>query len=132
MRVSITQAGLALSLGSALLMSGCSGGSGGSTAASATFEVVSINVINSQEWQINRAIDILFNQDVDFATVNSNTINIADDQGRGATGVILQRLGPTPPTAAEARPMVRAAIRALGRQRNEAGFQYLISLLFAS
>jgi HEAT repeat protein len=49
--------------------------------------------------------------------------------GRGATAAVLETLGETPPNGASLRPMVRAGIRALGRLREEAGFQYLVGLL---
>jgi len=49
--------------------------------------------------------------------------------GRGATDAILDVLGPAPTSAQKFRPMVRAGIRALGRLREEAGFQALVALL---
>lgn len=49
--------------------------------------------------------------------------------GRGATEVILEVLGPTPPTANAWRPSVRAGIRSLGRLREEAGFRALVGYL---
>ena len=49
--------------------------------------------------------------------------------GERATQAVLECLGPVPPTAPGYRPMVRAGIRALGRLREEAGFQSLIKLL---
>ena len=49
--------------------------------------------------------------------------------GDGATKRILDVIGPSPTAHESRRPMVRAAIRALGRLRNEAGFQALIALL---
>ncbi len=49
--------------------------------------------------------------------------------GNGATEAILEVLGDAPPTRAALRPTVRNAIRALGRLREEAGFQALVALL---
>ena len=49
--------------------------------------------------------------------------------GRGATKAVLNVLGDAPPTASRFRPMVAAGIRALGRLREEAGFQALLRLL---
>ncbi len=49
--------------------------------------------------------------------------------GEGATEAVIECLGAAPPTAPRYRPMVRAGIRALGRLRDEAGFQALVSLL---
>ncbi|MCY2989722.1 MAG: HEAT repeat domain-containing protein [Planctomycetota bacterium] len=49
--------------------------------------------------------------------------------GHGSTPAILEVLGDRPPSAPLVRPLVRAAIRALGRLRQEAGFQYLVTLL---
>lgn len=96
MRKSLTQqllsrAGLSITLGCALMLSACSGGSGGvstpTTNNSTKIRVTGINVLNGQEWQINRALDIQFSRDVDFSTVNFNTINLMDSQGVSATGV---------------------------------------------
>ncbi len=49
--------------------------------------------------------------------------------GTGATQRILETLPKPLPSATRSRPMVCAAIRALGRLKTEAGFQYLIELL---
>lgn len=49
--------------------------------------------------------------------------------GQGATQAVLDVLGDKPPSAPLYRPLVRAAIRALGRLREEAGFSYLVTLL---
>jgi len=49
--------------------------------------------------------------------------------GEGATEAILEVLGPVPSNAANYRPTVRAGIRALGRLRDEAGFEALVALL---
>ncbi len=92
MRLPLAQAGLSLALGAALLLSSCSnsGGGGASTSTSKKLEVIGINVLPGQEWKINRPLDITFNRDVDFSTVNFNTINLVDSQGKGATGVFSQ------------------------------------------
>lgn len=49
--------------------------------------------------------------------------------GQGATEAILGVLGPNPAAKPDLRPMVRAGIRAVGRLREEMGFDYLVSLL---
>jgi HEAT repeat protein len=49
--------------------------------------------------------------------------------GQGAAQAILGVLGDNPSSAPARRPMVRAAIRSLGRLREEVGFQYLVKLL---
>lgn len=49
--------------------------------------------------------------------------------GRGATEAILEVLGESPPVAQPYRPTVRAALRSLGRLREEAGFEALVRLL---
>ncbi len=49
--------------------------------------------------------------------------------GVGATEAVLDFLGTLPPTASRYRNLVRAGIRSLGQLRDEAGFDYLISLL---
>ena len=73
------RASFALALLLAGLVSGCSGGSGASSAQTESdFAIESINVLSGQEWKINRPIDITFNEDVDFSTVSFNTIRIVD------------------------------------------------------
>ncbi|MFH1268805.1 MAG: HEAT repeat domain-containing protein, partial [Planctomycetota bacterium] len=49
--------------------------------------------------------------------------------GQGATQAIFELLGDVRPTAPAYRPMVRAAIRSLGRLGEEEGFQALVALL---
>lgn len=49
--------------------------------------------------------------------------------GQGVARALIGLLGATPPTAEPSRPMVRAAIRSLGRTRDELAFAYLIRLL---
>ncbi|MHB8956329.1 MAG: HEAT repeat domain-containing protein [Pirellulaceae bacterium] len=49
--------------------------------------------------------------------------------GRGASEAVIECLGDVPPELPRYRPLVRAAIRALGRLREEEGFQQLLSLL---
>ncbi|MDG1490797.1 MAG: Ig-like domain-containing protein, partial [Planctomycetota bacterium] len=84
------QALLASSLG-ALTLVACSGsgsdsGGGAGTAPGSDFAVVSSNVLNGSIWQLNRAIDVVFNEDVDFTTVSLSTIQIIDTQGVPAIG----------------------------------------------
>ncbi|MFT5050405.1 MAG: hypothetical protein ACI8QZ_001807 [Chlamydiales bacterium] len=67
------------------LLLGCSGGSG--TGGGTDFQIVEISVQPNQEWQINRPIEVGFSADVDFSTVNLNTIRIGDTAGRSATGL---------------------------------------------
>jgi len=49
--------------------------------------------------------------------------------GTGATDAVLRALGTSPSSAKATRPAVRVGIRALGRLREEAGFQRLVALL---
>ncbi len=84
------QALLAASFG-ALTLVACSGsgsdsGGGAGTNPGSDFAVVSSNVLNGSIWQLNRAIDVEFNQDVDFSTVSLSTIQIIDSQGGPAIG----------------------------------------------
>ena len=95
------QASGVLVLSAVLCVAGCSGGSGSSSASSSGFAIKTINVLQGQEWKINRPIDIAFNRDVDFSTVNLNTINISNHQGLGATGYF------TRPTGANGQPDLR-------------------------
>jgi hypothetical protein len=72
------------------LLLGCSGGSSG--ASGVDFQILNFSVQPNQLWQINRPIDVTFTADVDFSTVNLNTISIADTSGRPATGLFSQGL----------------------------------------
>ncbi|MDG1049462.1 MAG: hypothetical protein P8R46_04575 [Planctomycetota bacterium] len=79
---------LAASLG-ALTLVACSGsGSGGGSDPDpgTSFAVVSSNVLDGSVWQLNRAIDVVFSEDVDFSTVSLSTIQIIDSQGGPAIG----------------------------------------------
>lgn len=49
--------------------------------------------------------------------------------GRGASQAVIECVGQTPSELPRYRPLVRAAIRALGRLREEVGFQFLVHLL---
>jgi hypothetical protein len=75
----------------ALTLAACSGGGSGSSGGGITdpgsdFAVVSSNVLDGSVWQLNRPIDVEFNQDVDFSTVSLSTIQIVDSQGGPAIG----------------------------------------------
>ncbi|MCP3916944.1 MAG: Ig-like domain-containing protein [bacterium] len=86
-----SSAGQAAILCAAILIAGCSSGSGsrssqGNSSEDQPFAIEGISVIEGASWQINRAIDITFNHRVDASSVNANTINIVDDTGLGAMG----------------------------------------------
>ncbi len=70
-----------------LFLSACNSSSGpSSTQEEDQFAVSDASVPPLATWRINQPIDISFNQDVDFDSVNSNTINIAAVNGIPATG----------------------------------------------
>lgn len=70
-----------------LLVAACSGGSGSrSSRTSPVFAVEEISLAEGAIWRINRPIDITFTDQVDFATVNLNSINIIAAGGESATG----------------------------------------------
>lgn len=74
-----------------LLAVGCSGGGGGGSAGAAgDFFVLSTNVVTGQTWKINRPIELVFSQDVDFSTVNLGTVRVVDDTGISAIGFFYQ------------------------------------------
>ena len=90
------RAGLLLSALSALALAACSGSSndvlsppGGGAGGSPDFAVQGSTVLNGVTWQLNRPIDIVFNQDVDFSTVSLSTIQIVDTQGVPAVGTFI-------------------------------------------
>lgn len=88
-------AALALPALALLLAAGCSSGSGASSSKSTPdFAIEAINVLQGQEWKINRPIDVTFNQAVDFSSVNHATISITDPLGNVATGIFSQPRNP--------------------------------------
>ncbi len=72
----------ALCLGALLWVAACSSGGGGG----ASFAIESINVSEGQVWKINRPISITFSDEVQFSTVNLNTINIRKVGGGPSAG----------------------------------------------
>jgi len=75
------------------LLTACSGATGtissGATGA-VEFRVREISCETHSVWQINRPIDVVFTADVDFDTVNSNTIQVGDSTGRPASGTFFR------------------------------------------
>jgi len=68
-------------------LAACGGGGGsGSSGSSSSFRIESVSVLSGSTWQINREIEVRFNRDVDFATVNLNTIQVAQNGGAPAAG----------------------------------------------
>ena len=72
----------ALACATALLAAACGGGGSGSS----DFAIQEISVPNDGTWQINRPMFFQFSDEVDFSTVNLNTINIAQSAGAPASG----------------------------------------------
>lgn len=71
----------------ASLFSACSGGGSSSSGGGTNnFKVLTVSVPNNGTWQINRPIEFEFNLDVDFSSVNLNTINITQPNGAPAAG----------------------------------------------
>jgi hypothetical protein len=75
-----------------LALFGASCGGGGS--AESSFELLDANVKSGTVWQINRPIVLRFNRDLDFASVNLNTIGITQEGGGPASGEF--SMGPAP------------------------------------
>jgi hypothetical protein len=73
-RISVLLAGL--------LLAACSGGG----TRSIGFQLVSVSVPGNGIWQINRSMQFVFSNDVDFSTVNLNTINVVQTSGAPASG----------------------------------------------
>ena len=63
-----------------LLFAACGGNA---TESGSGFQLTKISVQNGQVWQINRAIRMEFNDDVNFNTVNGNSISIAQAPASG-------------------------------------------------
>jgi len=68
------------------LFSACGGGGGGGS----TFAVESFSVPNDAVWAINRPIEIVFSEPIDFATVNLTTISIRTLDGVPAIGAFVE------------------------------------------
>ncbi|MBK7643521.1 MAG: hypothetical protein IPJ19_10830 [Planctomycetes bacterium] len=70
-----------------LALSGCGSSSGnGGAGSSGSFRVESISVLEGSTWQINREIEVRFSRDVDFSSVNLNTIQVGQVGGAPAAG----------------------------------------------
>ncbi|MFN0242808.1 MAG: hypothetical protein ACKVWV_07950 [Planctomycetota bacterium] len=67
-----------------LFVAACSGG--GSDSVSSGFIMDSTSLTDGQEWEINKPIVFGFSADVDFSTVNQNTITIRREGGAPAPG----------------------------------------------
>ncbi|MEL6904174.1 MAG: hypothetical protein AAFU73_15255 [Planctomycetota bacterium] len=104
-----THAALIAALAASGALTGCSGSDGGLAGPQGPstldfFAVNTTNVLDGATWQLNRAIDIEFNRDVDFSTVSPSTVQIVDQQGVPAVGSFSQisprvlRFQPTCPT----------------------------------
>ncbi|MEM1452890.1 MAG: hypothetical protein AAF957_20125 [Planctomycetota bacterium] len=84
---------LLAALAGSFVVAGC--GSGGDDSSgpvtppggdTSQFRVVGTSVLDGAVWQLNRPINIEFNQDIDFQTVSLSTIQIIDNQGIPAVG----------------------------------------------
>jgi hypothetical protein len=78
---------LALTLG---ITAGCSSsGSGSSSSSSNDLAITSISVVSGTTWKLNRPIDVGFDKDIDFGTVNLNTFQVVDQTGVSASGTFI-------------------------------------------
>ncbi|MFT5079646.1 MAG: hypothetical protein ACJAZ8_001075 [Planctomycetota bacterium] len=69
------------------IFSACGGsGSGAGGPVGNGFQLFSMTVQQDAIWQVNRPIDFVFSQDVDFSSVSLNTISIRDLNGLPASG----------------------------------------------
>ncbi|MEM9383045.1 MAG: hypothetical protein AAGB93_24055 [Planctomycetota bacterium] len=98
---------LLAALAGTFVVTACGSGSDGSSGPvtppggnTDRFQVVGTSVLNGAVWQLNRAIDIEFNQDIDFQTVSLSTIQIIDNQGIPAVGTFT----PVTPRIARVQP----------------------------
>ncbi|MBI5361549.1 MAG: hypothetical protein HZA53_00115, partial [Planctomycetes bacterium] len=82
-RTALGTSTLALALG---LLAGCGGHGSSVSGAGSSFRILTLSVPNNGIWQINRPIELTFDQDVDFSSVNLNTINITQLNGAPAAG----------------------------------------------
>ena len=70
-----------------VLTSSCSGGGGTNSGdAGAGFQLTRISVTEASPWEINRPIELVFSDEVNFSSVSLNSINIAAIGGAPATG----------------------------------------------
>lgn len=95
-----------------LVAAACSGG--GSGGSSSGFILDSTSLVDGSIWQINRPIVFGFSDDVDFATVNQNTITIRREGGAPAPGTF---------SLADARTVVFQPACPTKSDFSDAGFQ---------
>lgn len=86
------------------LLFGASAPSASVPSTATAFDLVSSNVADQSTWLLNHRMEFTFSADVDFSTVNADTIRITDSQGvpavgeyglRGARTVLFQPACPT-------------------------------------
>lgn len=78
-----------------LVLGACSGGSESTGSSSSnSFAIDSVSVLAGSTWQINREIEVRFNSDVDFSSVNLNTIQVGQVGGAPAAGEFRQAVAP--------------------------------------
>jgi hypothetical protein len=70
----------------ALFVAACGGGSSSGDTAGSNFTLESSSLIDGATWEINRPIEFTFTSDVDFSTVNQNSISVRRVGGAPATG----------------------------------------------
>jgi hypothetical protein len=75
----------------AVAMAACSGGGGGVTAGTTSFQLSGLTVQDGSVWQLNREIVFTFTEPIDFTTVSANTINIRSISDVPATGAFSLR-----------------------------------------
>ncbi|MEX1024265.1 MAG: hypothetical protein WD226_04230 [Planctomycetota bacterium] len=73
-------------LGIGLTLGSCGGGGSSAAENQGGFQLIQTNVQNNEIWAINRPLKFTFNQDVEFASVNLNTVNIQTATGQPAVG----------------------------------------------
>ena len=84
-QLNLLAASLAL-VGIGLTLGSCSSGGSSTQQNQGGFQLLQTNVQNNEIWAINRPFTFAFNQEVEFATVNLNTINIQTATGQPAVG----------------------------------------------
>ena len=110
-------------------LAGCSGSSGGAdgSGVAGPFRVSGTNVAPSAVWELNRAIEITFDRDLDFSSVSSNTIQVRSDTGVPAVGTfslaVMDTDGDGTPESVDARRLVFTPTCPTNPDLSDAGLQ---------
>ncbi|MDP6963184.1 MAG: hypothetical protein QGF46_03365, partial [Planctomycetota bacterium] len=99
------QTKIALALVFAVAVTGCGPAEIDSSTQTGSFEVLSVNILDGEQWSINRPIQIQFNHDIDFSSVSFQSVTFRAINIVGAAPVTGQfEISPDDPTILNFNP----------------------------